>query len=126
MRSVIAVVLKRAKSQLAMPAPRIVGSRRPAVPNANAGGGVKHEVLNNWLSLDCAEPATDLSQPATTFGREPPPKELVRLEFVVSPKGNPDWNVETPLTPHPETSLSANPLTLPRIVRLLPTGRSST
>src|SRR5437899_435456 len=107
-------------------APRRVGSSRLSVPKANAGGGVKHDVLNHWLSRAWAEPATDLSQPAITFGREPPPKELVRLEFVVNPSGKPDWNVETPLMPHPETSLSTKPLTLLRTVFPFPTGRSST
>src|SRR6266704_2811519 len=83
------VVLKTAKSQLLMPWPRRVGSSRLSLPNVNAGGEEKQAVLNHWASLACAAPPGDLAQPATTFGREPPPKELVRFVFVVSPSGKP-------------------------------------
>src|SRR5437667_2337738 len=58
-RSVMAVVLKRAKSQLLIPWPRSVGSSRLSVPKVNAGGEVKHDVLNHALSLDCAAPPCD-------------------------------------------------------------------
>src|SRR5215475_23168 len=122
----MAVVLKSAKSKLLVPWPRREGSRRLSLPNVKAGGETKHEVLNHRLSFDCAEPETELSQPGTTFGRELPPKELVRLVFVLSPNGKPLWNVETPLMPQPEISLSATPLTLPKNRFPFPAGRSRT
>ena len=44
-RSVIGVLLKAAKSKLAIPAARKLGSVRLSLPKANAGGAAKHAVL---------------------------------------------------------------------------------
>src|SRR5579872_1636574 len=125
-RSVTCVVLNSAKSQLAIPAERRFGSRRLSEPNVKAAGWAKHDVLNHSFSRDWAEPEIDLSQPTVTFGLEPPLKELVTLTLVVNPRGRPLWKVETPLMPHPEISLPATPLTLPRKRCPLPMGRSCT
>src|SRR5262245_33978653 len=87
--SVSFVRLKSAKSKLLIPCARSFGSTRLAVPKVKAAGCEKQEVLNHRLSFDCAEPEICASQPETTFGREPPPKELVRLEAVPKRSGNP-------------------------------------
>src|SRR5437763_391985 len=93
-----------------MPGPRSVESVRDSFPKVYAAGNEKHEVLNHWVYLDCAEPSIVLLQPAVTLGLRPVFRPVV-LGVAVIPRGNPFWNVVSPLMPQPETILSAIPCT---------------
>src|SRR4029450_6775008 len=117
----ISVFLKIAKSQLAIPWLRASDRLRPTLPKVKAGGWLKFSVLNQRWSRSCARSSSVAVWPLL-LGREPPPKEVVRLLAVLSAKGNPLWKVEAPLKPQPETSAPAAPLTPPRTFFPFPTG----
>src|SRR4051812_44445113 len=106
-----------------MPGPRSCGSVRLSLPYVYAAGKLKQEVLNHWRYFDWAEPDTSSLQPETTLGRSPPPT-IKLFGLAVSARGNPGWNVVTPLTPQPETSLPASPDAPERNFCPLPKGRS--
>ena len=56
---------------------------------------------------------TEAWQPGTKLGRDPPPKSVVPLACpLLKISGKPRWNVVTPSTPHPETTLSVAPRTV--------------
>src|SRR5262245_52667724 len=97
-----------------MPAALNRGSVRDSFPNVNAAGWANAAVLNHWPSRAWAEPSTAVFG-FTTLGRDPPPKEFVRLVAVVKARGRPVWNVETPVTPQPDRTLSPTPWTFPKI-----------
>src|ERR1700691_517032 len=66
------VVLNKAKSQLLIPAPRIVASTRASSPKPHSAGATKQLVLNqtNWLPVPGTTVcAALLLHPGTTFGR---------------------------------------------------------
>src|SRR6266852_4398139 len=106
-----------------MPGERTSGKVRARFPNVNAGGSVKAALLNHPFRRDCAEPLSWALCPVL-FGREPPPKELVRLTASVRGRGDPDWNVLMPLTPHPDTILPGKPVNPEINFWPLPRGRS--
>jgi hypothetical protein len=54
----------------------------------------------------------------------PNPNPLSGFEEVLKVSGKPDWNVEMPLIPQPEITLSTTPLTLDAKCCPLPTGKS--
>src|SRR2546426_843509 len=92
-----------------MPGERTSGTVRARLPKVKAGGAVKAVLSNHPFKRDCAEPSSLALRPVL-FGREPPPKELVRFTALERGSGVPDWNVLPPLTPHPDTSLPPAPL----------------
>src|SRR5437016_7687560 len=67
-RSPIVVFLNTAKSKLFIPCCRRVASTRDSLPKPQSGGGGKHEVWNQWLSLETALPEVDLWPPRTPLG----------------------------------------------------------
>src|ERR1700712_3601737 len=107
-----------------MPGPRSWGSVRLSLPSVYAAGTVKHEVLNQFSSLDCAEPVVSLLQPAMTLGRRPRLKP-VTLGLALSASGKPSWKVLVPLMVHPEVNFWTTALPPFRYFLPLPTGRSS-
>src|SRR5437868_2382885 len=120
----IFVSLNMAKSKFAAPCPRSSGSVRDSLPNVNAGGAIKQDVLNHLSMRDCAEPDSDLAQPAITLGRRLPPNELVVLFAVMKDSGVPDVSVVMPLIPQPEMTVLTGPGKPFRSLRPLPTGTS--
>src|SRR5437763_9754162 len=117
--------MKTDKSQLLIPGPRITGSVRLSLPNVNAEGTVKQDVLNQRPIRAWAEPSIFLSQPKVTLGRNPVLKP-VRFGVAVKPSGKPVWKVLTPSMPHPEIRLPAMPRAFGRNFCPLPKGRSAT
>src|SRR3954469_5820498 len=87
--SVIGVRLTTEKSQFAMPGPRSTGSVRDSLPKVKAAGCAKAARLNQPLIRLCADPSISLFG-LTTFGRDPPPYELVRFVAVLNASGKPD------------------------------------
>src|SRR6266478_4452995 len=92
------VLLKREKSKLSTPSARSRGSTRGSFPKVKSGGAEKQEALNHRgafrlfgsPSLAVAAAGTDVVQPDTRFGREPPPKSVVPLSCpLVKTSGNP-------------------------------------
>src|ERR1700681_3451995 len=129
------VLLNTAKSKLSIPWARSRGSTRCSFPKVKSAGAAKHVVLNHLEVLgllgspsrEVAFPDTDASQPATRFGREPPPKSVVPFTCpFIKISGNPRWNDVTPSTPHPPTILSMVPPTPARYFLPLPRGTSRT
>ncbi len=92
----IAVRLNIEKSKFAIPGPRRTGSVLLAFPNVKGAGKLKHDVLNQPLMRDWAEPETVRSQFGATFGRNPVLKPVV-FGVAVNPRGNPSWNVVRPV-----------------------------
>src|SRR5216683_1203876 len=129
------VLLNREKSKLSIPCERSRESTRGSSPKVKSGGAAKQEGLNHSgavglfgsPSLAVAAPGTDVWQPDTRLGREPPPKSVVPLSCpFVKTSGNPRWKMVTPSTPHPPTIFSAPSLTPERNFFPLPNGRSRT
>src|SRR2546430_11610678 len=124
------VFLRTGKSKLLIPCCRKVASTRDSSPNPQSGGGTKQLVLNQPLSFDTGLPETFLSQPETTSGLRFPFVRPSDVSEFPCPywifTGNPRWNVVTPSTPQPETTLLPTPLTPLKYFLPFPNGRSNT
>src|SRR6202049_1689838 len=79
------VVLKTARSQLSMPAPRSVASTRGSFPNAKSPGGVKQFGLNQAIPPATVACAVLLPHPGTTFGRKTPMPRFAKDSGVEPP-----------------------------------------
>src|SRR5271155_5538537 len=79
------VVLKIARSQLSMPAPRSVASTRDSFPNAKSPGGVKQFGLNQAIPPATVACAVPLAHPGTTFGRTTPMPRFAKDSGVEPP-----------------------------------------
>src|SRR5258708_17604408 len=127
------VLLNREKSKLSTPCERSRGSTRGSFPKVKSGGAVKQEELNHRGALRLfgspsfavAAPDTDVRQPETRFGREPPPKSVVPLSCpFVKTRGNPRSKIVPASTPHPPINCSSTSLSPEKNFLPLPNGRS--
>src|SRR5688572_13695070 len=96
---------------------------RDELPKLNDPGRENAAVLNHWPMRSCAEPSRPILW-SVRLGRCPAPKPFVLTATLIG-SGLPDWKVAIPFTPHPEISLSANPVTLLPKGCPLPNGRST-
>src|ERR1700733_4489097 len=70
------VVLKSARSQLSIPAPRSVGSTRDSFPKPKSLGAVKQVGLSQAIPPASGTCEAPLWHPVTTFGRRTPTPRL--------------------------------------------------
>ena len=102
----------------------------PSPPNVlkQAGSGtfpwcVKTDVSNQRPSRLCADPSRLPLRPVL-FGRDPPPREPVRLGVAVMCSGCPFWKLAIPSMAQPEISFPAGPPPEEKNRLPLPTGSS--
>src|SRR5271163_3523681 len=80
------VVLRSARSQLLIPAPRSVGSTRDSFPNPKSLGAVKQFGLNQAIPPAPVTCEVPLEHPGATFGRKTPIPRLACDSGVEPPK----------------------------------------